>query len=530
MRQSYKYLPSRYHLDGAVSPKMAAMETDVVIIGSGVGGAAMALQLAGTGARVLILERGPRLPAEPQNSDAEAVFVQRRYRARERWQTGTGEAFEPGQHYFVGGHTKFYGTAMFRLRERDFEATEHEDGVSPAWPFGYAELEPWYGLAERLFGVHGRAGDDPTEPWRSADYPHPPIPHEPVIERFARGFAARGLRPFHMPSAVDLHPGGSCVRCGTCDAFPCRYGAKGDAETRLLRPALAYPNVTLWPETRALRLVTDERGRAIVGVEVDRLGTRSTIRAPHFVLSAGALQSALVLQRSASSAHPDGLANTSGCVGRHYMNHNTTGLMALFPGTANGTLFPKTLSLNDHYHGAPGERWPLGNLQMLGKIREPMVRATHPSMPRFAGRWLAGHSVDMLVMSEDLPDARSTVRPLADNRVELAWHRNNQATHRRFVERTRRLWRELGATAVLAHPFGIDTPSHQCGTVRMGTDAATSALDPWCRSHDHPNLHVVDASCFPSSAALNPALTVAALALRAGDHLARAWSRVPSTS
>ncbi len=258
----------------------------------------------------MILERGPRLPIEPQNADAEAVFVQRRYRARDEWQKETGKRFMPGQFYFVGGHTKFFGTAMFRFRERDFEATELADGVSPAWPFSYSELEPWYGLAERLFGVHGRAGDDPTEPWRSSDYPHPPIPHEPVIGKLADKLAGMGLHPFHMPSAVDLHPGGRCVRCGTCDAFACRYGAKGDSETRLLSPALAHPNVNLWTETRALRLITDDRGHQIVGVEVSRHGETFRIRAPQFVLSAGAIQSALLLQRSADGHHTEGLANT----------------------------------------------------------------------------------------------------------------------------------------------------------------------------------------------------------------------------
>ncbi len=502
----------------------ARISPDVVIIGSGVGGAAVALQLARTGRRVLILERGPHLPLEPQNSDAEAVFVQRRYHSREKWQTAEGRSFEPGQFYFVGGHTGFYGTAMFRLRERDFAATEHADGLSPAWPFGYAELEPWYGLAEQLFGVHGRAGDDPTEPWRSAPYPYPPIPHEPVIAALAERMAGLGLHPFHMPSAIDLHAGGRCVRCGSCDAFACRHHAKGDARTRLLEPALRHPEVSLWPETRALRLLTDERGRDIVGVEVLRHGETFTIRAPQFVLSAGAIQSALLLQRSANSRHPGGLANRSGCVGRHYMNHNMTGLMALFPGQRNDTRFTKTLSLNDHYFGTDDDATPLGNLQMLGNIREPMVRAAKPWMPRPAGGWLAAHSVDMLVMSEDLPHPESTVRPLPDDRVELAWRPTNQATHRRFVARSRALWRSLGATAVLVHSFGVDTPSHQCGTVRMGLDPASSALDPWCRAHEHPNLHVVDASFFPSSAALNPALTVAAQALRVGDRLARAWA------
>jgi choline dehydrogenase-like flavoprotein len=496
---------------------------DVVVIGSGVGGGAVAYSLARAGVRVLMLERGPRLPVEAENADAEAVFVQRRYRAQEVWQTETGRRFAPGQYYFVGGHTKFYGTAMFRFREADFAETVYRDGVSPAWPVSYAELEPWYARAEQLFGVHGRAGDDPCEPWRSSPFPHPPVPHEPLIEGLARRMADLGLKPFHMPSAIDFHAGGQCVRCRTCDAFPCRYGAKGDAETRLLSPLQSLPNFELWSDSRVLRLITDERGRNIVGAEVARHGHTVRVEAPVFVLSAGAINSALLLQRSADSRNPDGLANSSGCVGRYYMNHNTTGMMALMPWSINDTRFQKTLSVNDFYFGTEDDSEPLGNLQMLGNIQEPMIHASYPSIPRWIGRAIARHSVDMLVMSEDLPHAESTVRPLAGDRVELCWRRTNGAVHQRFVKRTRGLLRRLGAAAVLAHPFGVETPSHQCGTVRMGLDPAKAALDAWCRTYDHPNLYVVDASCFPSSAALNPALTIAALALRASARLALDW-------
>lgn len=492
---------------------------DVVIVGSGVGGGAVALSLAGTGARVLIVERGERLPREPQNTDPEAVFVERRYRARETWVDGTGRPFSPGQYYFVGGHTKFYGTAMFRFRERDFEAAEHEDGISPAWPIRYADLEPYYAEAERLFGVHGRHGDDPTEPARSSAYPFPPIPHEPLIGQFAERLTQAGLRPFHMPSAIDLRPGGACVRCGTCDAFPCRVDAKGDAERCLIDPALRDPNVTLLTGARATRLVTDDGGKRIVGIELDVGGEPRVVRAPLFILSAGAINSALLLLRSANAWHPNGLANSSGMVGRNYMNHNTTALMGLLPWTVNDTRFTKTLSLNDFYFGCDDDRAPLGNLQMLGNISEPMIRAARPSLPRWGAAWLARHSVDWLAMSEDLPHPDSFVRPLADGRVELHWKRTNMAPHARFVERSKRLLRQIGMRAVLSRPFGIDTPSHQCGTVRFGDDPAMAPLDSWCRAFDHPNLFVVDASFFPSSAALNPALTIAAQALRTGQYL-----------
>ena len=421
------------------------------------GGGCAALTLADTGARILILERGERLPREPQNWDPEAVFGDLRYRTREIWHDGNGKPFRPGQFYFVGGHTKFYGTAMFRFRERDFEAVEHEEGVSPAWPIRYADLEPYYDRAERLFGVHGRAGDDPTEPPRTRPYPFPPIPHEPLLADLYDRFRGRGLKPFHMPAAVDFHPGGKCVRCGTCDAFPCRIDAKGDAETRLIDPALRHPNVTLQTGSLVTRLITDDSGKRIVTAEVERGGEKQIVRARLFVLSAGAINSAALLLRSASTRHPNGLANSSGVVGRYYMNHNCTAFMSLMPWSVNDTRFPKTVTVNDYYFGGDADRWPLGNLQMLGKIREPMLRGAIPQVPKFVRNQLARHSVDWYVMSEDLPHPDSTVRPRADGSIDLNWRRTNLKPHRRFVEVAKRLLKDIGFPIVLSRPFGEDT-------------------------------------------------------------------------
>jgi choline dehydrogenase-like flavoprotein len=493
---------------------------DVVIIGSGIGGGSVATALAGTGARILILERGERLPREPQNWDPESVFVDLRYRARETWRDAAGRPFRPGQYYYVGGASKMYGAAMFRLRERDFEALEHEEGLSPAWPIRYADLEPHYAQAERLFRVHGEAGVDPTEPPRSTPFPHPPVPHEPVMEWVRDGLARQGLHPFAMPFAIDLGlPGGKCVRCNTCDAFPCQVGAKGDGEVCLIDPVLRHPNVTLRTGSRVLRLLTDTSGRKIVAAELDRGGTTEQVRAPLFVLSAGAIQSAVLLLRSADSRHPDGLANSSGLVGRNFMNHNCTAFMSLLPFRTNDTHLPKTLALNDFYFGGDASDRPLGNLQMLGKVMEPMLREAVPGLPRFARRALAHHSVDWYVMSEDLPSPENAVRPLPDDGIELCWTRTNLKPHHRFVEVARRFIKRVGFPVVLSKPFGQETPSHQCGTIRFGDDPARAPLDPFCKAWDHDNLYVVDASFFPSSAASNPALTVAAQGLRVGEHL-----------
>lgn len=499
----------------------ATIRPDVVIIGSGVGAGAVAHQLAPTGARILILERGDFLPQEPENADAEAVFVQARYRTRDEWQDPSGRRYRPGQFYYVGGHTKFFGTAMFRFRESDFQAVAHEGGQSPAWPMQYGDLAPYYDMAEQIFGVRGQAGDDPTEPPRRA-YPHGAVPHEPVIADLATRLHAQGLRPFHMPSAIDFGPGGTCQRCGTCDAFACRYGAKGDAEMRLIRPLLAQENVTLWTGAEVRRLLTGADGNRITAAEVRRGGETLRIEAPLFILSAGAINSALILLRSADAQNPQGLANRSGVVGRNLMNHHLTGLMALRPFGVNDTRFPKTLSVNDFYHGLPQDQAARGNIQMLGKIQGPMIAGAYPWMPRWAANWLGRHSLDILCMSEDLPNPDSRVRLLQDDRVEIDYRPGDRAAHLRFVRHVRRLLKGM-FPVVLQHAFGIEGPSHQCGTVRMGEDPRHSALDPLCRAHDHPNLFVVDAGFFPSSAALNPALTVAAQALRVGAHLQTRW-------
>jgi choline dehydrogenase-like flavoprotein len=322
-----------------------------------------------------------------------------------------------------------------------------------------------------------------------------------------------------MPAAIDFHPGGTCIRCGTCDAFPCKIGAKGDAETRLIDPALRHPNVRLQTGSLVTRLLTDDAGRRVVGVEVERGGQRSIINARLFVLSAGAINSAAVLLRSADTRNPRGLANSSGVVGRYYMNHNCTAIMAVTPWRRNDTRYPKTLTLNDYYFGGHASDRPLGNLQLLGKIQEPMLRGALPRAPKWSRIWLAQHSVDWYVMSEDLAQADSCVRLSSGGSIQLLWKRSNLRAHQRWVEVAKKLLKDVGFPIVLSKPFGTDTPSHQCGTVRFGTDPATSALDPYCRAWDHENLYVVDASFFPSSAALNPALTVAAQALRVGEHL-----------
>src|SRR5277367_2864688 len=158
---------------------------DLIIIGTGAGGGTLAHELAGSGKRILLLERGGYLPREQENWSSEAVFVDDRYKSHETWHDGNGRPFQPGIHYFVGGNTKFYGAVLLRLRERDFEAVQHRDGISPAWPLSYRDLAPYYLRAETLYQVHGQRGVDPTEAPENAPYPWPAITHEPRVQELA---------------------------------------------------------------------------------------------------------------------------------------------------------------------------------------------------------------------------------------------------------------------------------------------------------------------------------------------------------
>src|SRR5215470_9992482 len=222
---------------------------DVIIIGSGAGGGTLARRLAPTGKRILILERGDWLKREALNWDAKAVFVDNRYISPDVWYDADGRAFQPQVHYFVGGATKMYGAALYRLRKEDFGALRHYDGISPAWPISYEQMEPYYTRAEHLYQVRGQHGEDPTDPPASAPYPFPAVSHEPRMQRLYGDLQAAGYHPFHAPCGILLdeqhRAASTCIRCQTCDGYPCLVHAKADAEVMCVRPALAYPNVTL---------------------------------------------------------------------------------------------------------------------------------------------------------------------------------------------------------------------------------------------------------------------------------------------
>ncbi|MBK8976575.1 MAG: GMC family oxidoreductase [Planctomycetes bacterium] len=503
---------------------------DVVIIGSGAGGATLLHALAPTGKRILMLERGGYLPRELDNWNSRAVFVDNKYKTKERWLDSDGREFKPEIHYFVGGQSKLYGAALPRFRAEDFGELRHAEGISPAWPVGYDEFEPWYTAAERLYHVHGEAGLDPTEPRRSAPFPHPPLKHEPRIQEVHDALVALGHRPFPLQMGIMLDQAApehsACIRCATCDGYPCLVHAKAEAETVCIRPALQRPNVTLLTHAFVERLDTDASGRTVTTVHVVRDGKREEYRGDVVVSSCGAINSAALLLRSKSDAHPRGLANANDCVGRYYMCHNNSVYVAVSM-WRNPTKFQKTLGLNDFYLGTDGFEFPLGHVQTMGKADGEKFEAASPVWLPFALLDQIGkHSLDFWLTSEDLPDRDNRIDVNADGRIVIRYRQNNLKCHdllnKKLTAVLRKVFRKrapLGLVKCLRKKVPVHGVTHQCGTLRFGDDPGTSVLDRNCKAHGVDNLYVVDGSFFPSSAALNPALTIFANALRVGEHL-----------
>jgi choline dehydrogenase-like flavoprotein len=492
------------------------VDCDIAVIGSGVGGATLAWALRDSGARVLVIERGDFLPREWQNWSPRAIHYENRYRNSDPWIGPDGTAVVPGNYHYVGGSSKLYGATMPRFRESDFDEVRTRDGISPPWPVSYSDMEPYYGRAEELYWVHGDESD-PTAPWRSTPYPFPALPHEPPIAAIARRLGHQGLKPFSLPQAVDWRPGGRCVLCRTCDAYSCIVDAKGDADVCAMRPALESSTVRLLTNADVRTIATDGDGSRISHLEVAHGSRKLTIHAARFVLAAGAVNSAALLLRSRSRRLPDGVANTSGMVGRNYMAHPTTFVVGVLPTRAHRMAYQKTLGINDWYYAGPDTEFPLGNVQALGKLQGWTIKPQRRAIPHGVLEWMTQRSVDFLAETEDLPlrDSRVTVDDAG--RVHLNWVDTNLESHHELVQRTARAIRRCGYPLVFTQRLPWSASSHQCGTARMGADPSQSVVTKDCRAHDVANLWIVDSSVFPSSAAVNPALTVAATALRVAD-------------
>ena len=521
---------------------MATDHYDVVIIGSGAAGGTLAWKLAPTGKRILLLERGDYLPRERDNWDTEAVFLRSKYNTTETWVDANGDEFSPEQNYYVGGNTKFYGAALFRLRPEDFGVITHYGGTSPAWPLGYGDFEPWYAAAEDLYVVHGAAGEDPTDGPRSGEYPYPAVRHEPRIQQLSDDMKKLGLHPSHLPIGVMLDQDGdgnalhtsTCIRCSRVDGYPCLLQGKADAETVAVGPALAHPNLELVRNAKVERLETDGSGRTVTAVmAVLADGTEARFSGDLVVVSCGALNSALLLLKSANDAHPTGLANSSDQVGRNYMRHNNVALMALSK-EPNPTRFQKTLAMNEWYLKGEDADYPWGGIQMLGKSNGEQLKGKAPHFLKWATKlvpnspmqMIAHHGVDFWLCAEDLPHRDNRLTVGDDGKVKLALVTTNPEGMKRLRKKFESMMTDLGMheglherNLYLHEAMNVAATAHQAGTARFGTDSTASVLDVDCKAHDLDNLYVVDSSFFPSIGAVNPTLTIIANALRVGQHL-----------
>jgi choline dehydrogenase-like flavoprotein len=502
---------------------------DIIIIGTGAGGGTLVHALRESGKKILVLERGSYLPREKENWDTIAVFHKDRYHTKEVWKTNEDKDFHPQIGYWVGGNTKVYGAALFRLREKNFESVTHSEGITPEWPLKYSDLEPYYTEAEKLYNVHGKMGEDPTEPYRSGEYPNPPVSHEPRIQEIHDELKARGYNPFRLPIGVRLVEqdmlNSPCIRCDTCDGFPCLIHAKADADINCVRPSLSDTNITLMTEVKATKLITDPSGNSIVCVEAERGEEKFSFTADLFVVAAGAVNSAVLLLKSANEKHPGGLANSSGMVGRNLMKHHNAAMLAIST-KPNPTIFQKTLAVNDFYWGDDTFRYPMGHVQLMGKSNKDQISPDAPFFtPGLVMEEMASHSVDWWFTAEDLalPENRITVR---QDQVFIQYRETNLQGFNRLKDKWAGILKEVdNMTHFIPHSLYLkkDIPleglAHQCGTCRFGADPKDSVLDINCKTHDIDNLYVVDGSFFPSSGAVNPSLTIMANALRVGKHL-----------
>ncbi len=523
----------------AVEKLIMTNQYDIIIIGTGSGGSTMAYKLAPTGKKILILERGGFIPKEKENWDPHEVVTKGRYRPNENWYDNEDKPFKPFIHYNVGGNSKMYGAALFRFRESDFEKVNHYGGVSPEWPLKYDVYENYYEQAEKLYSVHGERGTDPTEPPANADYPLPPLAYEPLIKDLDVKLKSLGLKPFPLPMGVklpqDYTETDSPVVLENFDGFPDLTDSKADGQVMCLRPALKNKNITLLTHAYVEKLETDTTGKIITGVVVTVNGERAVFTSDTVFVACGAVNSAALFLRSANEKHPEGLANSSGQVGRNLMLHHN-GCLVAFTKKKNDCVFQKSLGIADFYHGADDSEYPLGEIQLMGRNDPDTINWMGETL--FPGKTyteLKEMSIDFWLTAEDLPSADNRVTLRRDGTIKVSYTRTNFTAFEKLKDKLKNVFVQLGELDADykevkwgGYDLDISGMSHQNGTLRFGNDRATSVLDLNCKAHDLDNLYVVDASFFPSCGAFNPALTIAANALRVGDHFINTVLQAPA--
>ena len=509
---------------------------DLIIIGTGAGGGTVAHELAPTGKKILLLERGEFLPREKANWIPKDVYQDHRYYTKEEWCDRDNQTLHPQTCYWVGGNTKVYGAALLPMRERDFEEVEHKNGISPAWGLKHRDFAPYYTRAEKLFNVHGQKGLDPTEPARE-EYPYPPVSHEPHMQQMVDNLKQMGYSPFNLPVGLKLNEVdrtlSQCIRCDTCDGFPCLVDGKADAEVNCINATRQYENVTLMTGAKVVELHTSTSGKEVTGVATEIGDDIHTFSADIVIVACGAINSAALLLRSANDSHPNGLANSSDQLGRNFMKHLSTTIVSLSD-RPNDTIYQKTIAVNDFYWGEAGFPYPMGMVQNTGNVKADMIPPEAPALlapfikftPERVLEITARHSTGWWLQTEDLPNATNRVR-WAKDKVCLDYTPNNLEARDRLVNRWTEILKTVNRATKHVIPFGIYPRSyiplsavgHQCGTCRFGEDPTASVLDLNCRTHDVENLYVVDGSFFPSNSGVNPTLTIIANAIRVAEHL-----------
>jgi choline dehydrogenase-like flavoprotein len=503
-------------------------EYDLIVIGSGFGGALAAHAAVVAGRRVLMLERGDWIRRTPDNWGPDGFFELTGAYSRETpFQVDAGEAPPAlGVLTSVGGASVFYGGVSLRLREDDFgNAPDIDPEGTALWPYAYDELEPYYARAEALIGVAGLAGEDPTEPRRSSPFPCAPGALAPVSARMADAARSLGLRPFRLPLAINYQATGSrhpCQSCNTCDGFACAVSAKNDVATTVLTD-LTGRGLELRPATVVTRLVLD--GRRVSRVEaVDRRsGEALTFRCRTVAVAAGALVTPQLLLASGL----DRLNPAGDAVGRYLMRHSNAVVMGAFTRRpAPDREFHKQIGIHDYYFGHPSVDSPsgkLGSIQQWGTPQTEYILRYIPRWQHTIAKVGMPHTTGFIVIAEDQPSrdnrvaltGQTTRYGLAQAAITHHYGRRDDAARRALVTVAARVLKRAGALATFVR--NIPTFSHALGTVRMGPDPSMAPLDGSGAFRGTDNLYVTDGSALPRSGGVNPSLTIAANALRTGD-------------
>ncbi len=503
---------------------------DAIIIGSGFGGAMSAHALINAGLNVLMLERGDWVKRGPHNWALNASLDLTPFYSMDSPMRVLEGGTKPlmGSYSCVGGPSVFYGGVSFRFREADFLSTPEIVGASGAeWPLTYDDFEPFYSQAEKLLNVAGVDAADPTEPHRSAKYPQKPSELSEISQKVGRAAKSIGLRPFQMPLAINYQDNGrtKCKACTTCDTFACAISAKNDLATVIL-PKLREKGLALLPNVMATRL--NQRGDQIKTVDcLDKTTEKSfSVSADVVILAAGAMGAPhLLLASGLRQVNPGG-----DVIGRYLMRHVNAIIFGIFPGRADKeNVFHKQLCILDYYFGHPSVTEPAGKLGSLQQMQTPPAGLVKGMIPKPFGSLIAPGVkllTGLLAIAEDQPQFYNRIElnaaqkdrfGLPQPQVRHRYSERDIAALKALTKPAKKIMRRAGALAHYVHH--IRTFSHAVGTVRMGVNPKTSALDENCRFRGIENLFVIDGSFFPTSAAVNPSLTISANALRVGNFI-----------